>query len=265
MELGRFRKFGLFALVLGSSLAWFSGQTVFAEEADSTRKTVAVLYYDNHTGQDRYDPLGKGLASMMISDLSGVEYIQLVEREHLESLIRELELQQSDLFDPDKALQVGQFVGAEYVVMGSITAVQPDIRLDSRVIQVETSEIVKTAQVTGEEGDLFQLQTQLADALVEGLDLALSPEACEQLRATQEANRIDDIETALAFSEALEYYDHEQYVEALERMDYVRKHAPASKVVALAYEAIMEDMKKKGERALRDKVNKGLRRLLGKG
>mgnify|MGYP003297987318 CR=1 FL=1 len=33
------------------------------------RKTVAVLYFDNNTGRSDYDPLGKGIAAMMISDL----------------------------------------------------------------------------------------------------------------------------------------------------------------------------------------------------
>jgi TolB-like protein len=51
------------------------------------RKTVAVLYFDNHTGRSDYDPLGKGLASMMISDLSSVEQIQLGERERLQDLV----------------------------------------------------------------------------------------------------------------------------------------------------------------------------------
>ena len=32
------------------------------------KKNVAVLYFDNYTGKPDYDPLGKGIASMMISD-----------------------------------------------------------------------------------------------------------------------------------------------------------------------------------------------------
>ncbi len=227
--------------------------------ADAPPKTVAVLYFVNHTGEPRYDPFGKGLASMMISDLAPLSYLRVVEREHLESLIRELQLQQTAFFDPETALRIGQFVGAEYVVTGSITAVQPEVRLDTRVIRVETSEVVKTAEVSGREDRLFQLQGRLAEQLVDGLDVALSPEAREALRAAQEANRINDVETALAFSEALDLYDREEYVEALERMNYVRQHAPASQLVALTVAAIRDDLAAKGKRELKSRINNLLR------
>ena len=231
-------------------------------DADSTKKTVAVLYFDNHTGNARYDPFGKGLASMLITDLSSVEAIQLVEREHLESLIQEMKLQQSAFFDPSTAVQVGQFVGAEYVVIGAINAAKPTLRLDSRIVRVETSEIVKTAMASGKDNELFQIQGALADALIDGLDIALSPDQQERLRQEREANRINDVETALAYSEALHYYDHGDYVTALERMNYVRQHAPASRVVELTYEAIEDAVKEKAKEKSRNRINRFLRKKL---
>jgi TolB-like protein len=247
--------------VLLTSLAALPRTARGHAEGDTVRKAVAVLYFVNNTGEARYDPFGKGLASMMITDLSSLDYVLLVEREHLESLIEELHLQQSSLFDQETALQVGRFVGAEYVITGSITALKPEIRLDTRVIQVETSEIVKAAEVSGRDNELFQLQGALADALIEGLDIALSPEEREKLRLAREANRIDEVETALAFSEALDHYDRENYVEALERMNYVRQHAPASHLVALTFEEIRKDVATKGKRELKGRLNGLLRRL----
>ncbi|MDB4891704.1 MAG: hypothetical protein JWL61_3559, partial [Gemmatimonadetes bacterium] len=51
--------------------------TAVAPSPDSLapKKTVAVLYFDNHTGKPDYDPLGKGMAAMMISDLGSVQEI----------------------------------------------------------------------------------------------------------------------------------------------------------------------------------------------
>ena len=40
-----------------------------APERAAAPKTVAVLYFDNYTGKPDYDQLGKGISSMMISDL----------------------------------------------------------------------------------------------------------------------------------------------------------------------------------------------------
>ena len=47
------------------------------------QKAVAVLRFDNNTGDARYDNLGRALSTMMITDLSVVEAIRLVEREKL--------------------------------------------------------------------------------------------------------------------------------------------------------------------------------------
>ncbi|HEU4752935.1 MAG TPA: CsgG/HfaB family protein, partial [Armatimonadota bacterium] len=69
-------------------------------------RTVAVLDFDNNSGDSRYDPLGKGIAAMMISDLVGVPTIQVVERAHMQDLMAEMKLQESRYFDPTTAQRV---------------------------------------------------------------------------------------------------------------------------------------------------------------
>ena len=55
-------------------------------------KTVAISYFDNTSGLEQYNPLSKGLADMLITDLSNVKSIQIVEREKLENLLKEIDL-----------------------------------------------------------------------------------------------------------------------------------------------------------------------------
>ena len=50
-------------------------------------KTVAVSYFDNTSNLEKFNPLSKGLADMLITDLSNIKSINIVEREKLESLI----------------------------------------------------------------------------------------------------------------------------------------------------------------------------------
>src|SRR6185503_333198 len=97
----------------------------------------------------------------------------------------------------------GRMMGAEYVVIGAFAAAQPQIRIDTRVVRVETGEIVKTAQVTGDQDKFFDLEQALAEKLVDGLGLALSPEEQKRLAAQQQANRVDALSTMAAFSQAL--------------------------------------------------------------
>ena len=55
-------------------------------------KTLAISYFDNTSGTKEYDPLSKGFADMLITDLSNVNSLKIVEREKLESLLIEIEL-----------------------------------------------------------------------------------------------------------------------------------------------------------------------------
>src|SRR5215470_4700728 len=150
------RLLGIAAVLLGLASPAVAGPT----------RTVAVLYFDNDTGDQSFDPLGKGLADMMVTDLAGVPGIQVVEREKLEALLQELKLQRTRYFDPKTAQKIGRGVGAEYAVTGSFAAVAPDIRIDVRVLRIATGEVVVARKVTGQKERFFDLQQQLAAALI---------------------------------------------------------------------------------------------------
>lgn len=202
------------------------------------RKAVAVLRFDNNTGDPQYENLGRAMATMMVSDLSVVEEIRLVERERLEEVLGELDFQQSPYVDPSSAQTLGQIVGAEYVVTGAFTAVDPEMRLDTRIVRVETSEILKTAQVVGPRDQFFDLQQRLAEEFIDGLALTLTEADRERLRAQQEANRIDDLETAMAFSRALCLLDNGYYAEGFDAIREVQEAAPDSRLVGATMELL---------------------------
>jgi hypothetical protein len=182
-----------------------------------------------------------------------------VERERLQDLVTELELQQSRSFDPATAQRVGRFAGAEYVVTGALTALQPRLRIDTRVIRVETGEIVKTASVLGREDRFFELQERLADELMDGLEIALSPEELERFRQQQEANRLAELEVMLTYSEALALFDDEDYVGAAQRMYIVVQAAPESAIARMTYDMMRDRATRQAQDGARTRINRWIR------
>ena len=222
------------------------------------RKTVAVLYFDNHTGKSEYEPLGKGISAMMISDLSSVQEIQLVERERMQDVVKEMETQRTPYYDSSTAVKVGRMMGAQYIVVGAFAALQPKMRIDTRVVRVETGEIVKTAQVTGDEQNFFDLQQKLAKNLIDGLGIALSPEDQQRLATKQEQNRIDAVSTILSFSRALSLYDRSQYLDAAQMMAPVLQQAPNSSLVRDVYEEMKRRAAVAAAQKVKDKIKSGI-------
>jgi curli biogenesis system outer membrane secretion channel CsgG len=226
------------------------------------KKTVAILYFDNYTGSSDNDPLGKGISSMMISDLSVVQEIQFVERDRMQDLLKEQELQHTKYFDSTTAVKTGRLIGAQYVVVGSFATVNPQMRIDTRVVRVETGEVVKSAQVTGDADKFFDLEQALSNKLIDGLGLALSPEEKSQVAAQQKANRIDKVSTMTSYSQALALFDEKDYSGALVKMGPAVAASPNSLLLRVAY----SDMKKRAGNSAaamaKDKIKSGIGGLL---
>lgn len=225
------------------------------------RKTVAVLAFDNNTGKADYDPLGRGMAAMMTTDLATVKELQLLEREKLDEVTREIDAQRSRYFDSTTAVRVGRLTGAQYIVVGSLAAADPQLRIDTRIVRVETGAIVKTARVTGPQEEFFDLQKKLVKQLVRDLDVALAPDDSARLDAAMEANRVD-MAAVLRISSALNLADAGDYGGATLRIAPVVARYPNSTFLKLTADEIKRRSARASEQKAKTKINEGVNKLI---
>lgn len=79
--------------------------------------TVAVLPFANR-GDQAQAVLSKGLTAMIVSDLSKVPGIRVLEREKMQKLADEIALSQSGLVDEKDAVRAGRLMRAEKLMIG---------------------------------------------------------------------------------------------------------------------------------------------------
>lgn len=107
---------------------------------------VAVLPFENggSYGRDREDleALRRGIAGMLISELSARPGIRLVDRSETQRMLDEQNLAASGRVDAATAARIGQLVGARYMIAGTFIDLYGDFRIDARIIDVESGEIV---------------------------------------------------------------------------------------------------------------------------
>ena len=137
-------------------------------------QTLAVLPFANQTGDPSLDPLGRGLADMFVTDLSVVESLTLVERSRLEEVMSELNLQASDVIDPKTAAKSGRGIGATHLLTGSVVAMAPTVRIDARIIEVESATVVLSTSSSGPKEDFFFLEKELAEKVIAELGLSVT-------------------------------------------------------------------------------------------
>ena len=157
--------FALLALLL----LWLTPTSAFAAPP-----TVAVMYFDYQGKDAELALLKKGLASMLISDLSGQAAFSVVERERLEDVLAELKLQTSAKIDPTSAVKAGKLLGARYLVLGSYFDALKLLRIDARVIAVETGKVLTSVGASGAPDDFLALEQKLAGELNARLMTALA-------------------------------------------------------------------------------------------
>jgi len=180
---------------------------------------MAVLDFTNAAPDPSWDALGKGLQSMMTTDLADLaatrDDIQIVERARLVDLQGELKLGASGAVDKATAARIGKLAGATHLVAGSFTVVGSKMRLDARLISVQTGDVTMTASAEGDKDAFFELEKDLVKKLVDAVGVKLQPKERAKLNQVHTA----DLEAFRAFSEGIAQFDAKKYQAALDNLE----------------------------------------------
>ncbi len=170
------------------------------------RVNIAVLYFENNSLMDKesLDGLRKGLCDMMITELSKISGFNVVEREKLEKIMTEIALGQSGMVTASAAPQVGKLLGAQALLLGGfIKDLGGNIRIDTRIVMVESGEILKAEEVTGGTRGLFRLVKKLCFKIADELDVQITKEEKRRINNSDQVS----IEALLVYSNGLNLLD----------------------------------------------------------
>ena len=173
--------------------------------------TVAVLYFLNVVDDPEWNTLSKGLAEMIITDLSQVKSLTVLERVYLQKLIEELQLGTSGLADESTAPRLGRLMKAKNLINGAFS-VQPgqNLSITSNILDVISSSTVQSKEFNGAMNDIFQIEKDIVFAVIDQLGIRLSAE--ERKKIGKFATK--SIDALRAYSLGLDQYDLGNYSDA---------------------------------------------------
>src|SRR5438477_8334203 len=168
--------------------------------------TVAVLPLVV-AGDSSVQPLSRGLAELITTDLAYIRTVRLVERLQIGMLLDELKLGQSERVDPATAARVGRLLRAERLVQGTATIPsRGPVQLSATV--VTGSGVVRpVGQVSGPFPKLLDLEKQVVFELAAQLGLELTQ--AERERILRQGPK--SLAAFLAYSRGLEAMDRGDY------------------------------------------------------
>jgi tetratricopeptide (TPR) repeat protein len=168
--------------------------------------TIAVLPM-TIAGDSSLQPLSRGLAELMLSDLAMVRSLRLLERIQVGALLDELKLSESGRADASTAARVGRLLRAERMVQGvaAITQNGP-VRMSATVVRGDGS-VRSGAQANGTFKQLLDLEKQLVFGLTSELGIQLTE--AERQRILRQGPK--NLAAFLAYSKGLEALDRGDY------------------------------------------------------
>ncbi|MBN1960034.1 MAG: hypothetical protein JW841_03745 [Deltaproteobacteria bacterium] len=137
---------------LAEGLAMLRGETRYSR--------FAVLPFDEAGETTKQKQLGLLVSSELTTLLVRDHGIMLVERTQLNRIIDELALGQSGLFDKEQSVEVGKIVGAEGLIIGTVSEVGDYYAVDARVVNVADAKVAHTTKVNLPAADLVALSSE---------------------------------------------------------------------------------------------------------
>lgn len=132
--------------------------------------TITVAIIDFESKAPGNPDLGQQLSDILTARLSIYDQFRLVERQKLQELLKEQQLNLSGMVDSRQAVKIGKMLGARIMVFGRAFIVDSDLYLVAKVVGTETSQVKGVIAKGKTESNLSDIIDQLADKLADGLE-----------------------------------------------------------------------------------------------
>jgi hypothetical protein len=128
---------------------------------------IAIMDFEGiGIGIDEVRALTQRLASEIIS----LDVYQMLERSKIKNIIKEQNLDFSECVGNDCAIEMGKLVGADRMIVGTVSKIGDTYSIDSRMIEVESGEAVISAE--------FSTQNSIDDVITHGME-SISYQLCD--------------------------------------------------------------------------------------
>lgn len=131
----------------------------------AVKKTVAVLYFENLSGAKEDEYFRDGMTEDIITELSKIGRLQIFPRSEM------LAFRDKQVTAP----QVGEKLGAMFVLEGSIRRAGNRLRITTQLVESGTRHSVWAERYDRQMEDVFAVQEEISLSIAKALEITLSP------------------------------------------------------------------------------------------
>jgi len=163
------------------------------------KPSLAVMYFENNTGDESLDHWRKALSDLLIADLSQSKYVMVLSGEKLYNILEEQNLLEAKSYSSRVLKKVSALGGVQYILVGKLAMAGETLRINALLQEATTGNLMGSEMVEGRgEESLFSMVDELTRKIKESFKLS------EEEIASDIDKEVEKITTSS--SEAYKYY-----------------------------------------------------------
>ncbi len=137
-----------------------------AHVVPTKQKSVAVLYFENQSGAKEDEYFRDGITEDIVTELAKIAQLETFPRSEMLAFRDK----------PVTAQQVGQQLGAAYVLEGSIRRAGNRVRITAQLVEASTRHPVWAERYDRQLEDVFAIQEEIARSIAQAMRITLTPQ-----------------------------------------------------------------------------------------
>ena len=202
------------AVIVAVLLVW---QLISQREVPKT--SIAVISFENQTGEKSYDYLQKAIPNLLITSLEQSKYLSVMTWERMHDLLKQLGKEETEVIDRELGFELCSMDNVGAIVLGSFVKAGDVFATDVKVLDIKTKKILKSAQSKGEGvGSILDKQIgELSKEISRGIGLSEQKIEPAQLRIADMTT--SSMEAYNYFLQGREDYEKFYYTDARKSLE----------------------------------------------
>jgi len=155
------------AIILALSALWLLKRGGKAPVVGAQENSIAVMYFENLTGDSSLDWIEAGMVEMLTANLGRFENLNVLSSQRLFDIMRQVSGEEATRIDRRIATQIAEKAGVRTMLLGSVLGTLGQMRLNTQLVEVPTGKLVGSEVLdTGPHGSLFSVVDSLTQRIV---------------------------------------------------------------------------------------------------
>jgi len=190
-----------------------------AFKGKAVERSIAVITFQNQTGDRAYDYLQAAIPNLLITSLEQSKYLHVTTFERLGDLLRQMGKEQADIIGSELGFELCKKDNVDALVLGSYVKAGETFATDVKVFDVKTRKLLKsvTAKGEGAQSILDKQIGQLSRDISRGV--GLSKKAVEEAKVEIAQSQTSSLDAYKYFLEGQEKYEKLYFADALKNLE----------------------------------------------